>query len=195
MAINEFRKSLLEIEYVDRISYAETINSYLGSSDHEIINGNVFIKTKFWRDSVRELENFLENEKQLEIAQALEALRIESAQKLLESGYSVYVYLMEDTRNGLFKIGKSNNPLKRERTLQSEVPTTYLRFALPCEESMESELHQRYSSFRKRGEWFEIDSSMLFDLVTELLSKGDATRILGEREWLGEMLIRRFHKT
>tara|TARA_R110002050_G_scaffold10521_1_gene35996 strand:- start:292 stop:420 length:129 start_codon:yes stop_codon:yes gene_type:complete len=31
-------------------------------------------------------------------------------------------YLQKNTRNGLYKIGKSNNPKVREKTLQGEEP-------------------------------------------------------------------------
>ncbi len=73
-----------------------------------------------------------------------------------------YVYLMKDTTNGYYKIGISNKPEYREKTLQSEKPTIEL---LTCKkyptrkiaEAIESALHSAYSQQRIRGEWFKLD--------------------------------------
>jgi hypothetical protein len=73
-----------------------------------------------------------------------------------------FVYLMHDTSNGYYKIGISNNPGYRERTLQSEKPTiemiTSKKFPIrKIAESIEKALHDTYSEKRLRGEWFELD--------------------------------------
>lgn len=72
------------------------------------------------------------------------------------------VYLMQDVSNGFFKIGISNNPEYRERTLQSEKPTIELLASkkFPTRkiaEAIESALHTTYSKQRIRGEWFKLD--------------------------------------
>ena len=72
-----------------------------------------------------------------------------------------YVYLMKDTTNGYYKIGISNNPDYRERTLQSEKPSIEM---IACKRfptrkiamSIESALHTAYSQQRVRGEWFNL---------------------------------------
>lgn len=73
-----------------------------------------------------------------------------------------FVYLMFDTSNGYYKIGISNKPEYRERTLQSEKPTIEMiaskRYPTrPIAESIEKALHGAYSKKRLRGEWFELD--------------------------------------
>ncbi len=73
-----------------------------------------------------------------------------------------FVYLMHDLSNGYYKIGISNNPEYRERTLQSEKPTIEMikskRFPTRgIAESIEKALHVNYSEKRLRGEWFELD--------------------------------------
>lgn len=73
-----------------------------------------------------------------------------------------FVYLMHDTTNGYYKIGISNNPDYRERTLQSEKPTIDMiiskKFPIrKIAESIEKALHDTYSKKRLRGEWFELD--------------------------------------
>lgn len=73
-----------------------------------------------------------------------------------------FLYLMKDFANGFYKIGISNNPEYRERTLQSEKPTIEMiaskRYPTrPIAESIEKALHGAYSEKRLRGEWFELD--------------------------------------
>ena len=69
----------------------------------------------------------------------------------------VFVYLMKDKANGLYKIGKSINPKCRERTLQSEKPSIKMVFTMPEREGFnERSLHREYAECRKRGEWFDL---------------------------------------
>ena len=73
-----------------------------------------------------------------------------------------YVYLMIDTTNNFHKIGISNNPKYREKTLQSDKPTIELlhKKSFPnrrIAEVLEKTLHITYSNKRIRGEWFELD--------------------------------------
>lgn len=74
-----------------------------------------------------------------------------------------YVYLMIDTLNQYHKIGISNKPSWREKTLQSEKPSIELiaskkfvsrRIAL----SIEKSFHNTFADKRVRGEWFQLDS-------------------------------------
>ena len=82
-----------------------------------------------------------------------------------EVGYAFnwcFVYLMRDNSNGYHKIGISNTPEYREKTLQSEKPSIEM---LACKkfptrkiaEAIESALHTAYSQQRVRGEWFNLD--------------------------------------
>ena len=73
-----------------------------------------------------------------------------------------YVYIMHDEVNNFYKIGISNKPKYRERTLQSEKPSITLIKAkkFPTRaiaKAFESALHTTYSNKHKRGEWFELD--------------------------------------
>ncbi len=75
-----------------------------------------------------------------------------------------FVYLMHDTSNGYYKIGISNRPEYRERTLQSEKPTIEMiaskKFPVrKIAESIEKALHKTYSEKRLRGEWFKLNSN------------------------------------
>lgn len=68
-----------------------------------------------------------------------------------------YVYLMLNKRNLLVKIGRSNHPSHRERTLQAEEPEVLLLAYWKAGPEAEKALHSRFSSKRQRGEWFELD--------------------------------------
>lgn len=84
-----------------------------------------------------------------------------------------YVYLMKDMSNGYYKIGISNTPEYRERTLQSEKPTIEM---IACKkfptrkiaESIESALHTTYSQQRLRGEWFNLTDSDVAAIIETL---------------------------
>lgn len=70
-----------------------------------------------------------------------------------------YVYLIQSTDNGYYKIGISKNPQKRIKQLMTGNSSP-----LKLIESYESEfankiervLHRRYSHLNKEGEWFEL---------------------------------------
>ncbi len=75
-----------------------------------------------------------------------------------------FVYLMVDTTNSYYKIGISNSPKYREKTLQSEKPT----IELICSKSfinrkmcltIEQQLHKTFESKRIRGEWFNLSNN------------------------------------
>ena len=66
-----------------------------------------------------------------------------------------FVYMMRH-QNGLTKIGKSNNPSTRERTLQAEDPRLEMIFHCKAHGSTERRLHQIFESVRVRGEWFDL---------------------------------------
>jgi hypothetical protein len=65
--------------------------------------------------------------------------------------------LILDEITGYHKIGRSKNPIKRERTLQSEKPTISLFYYCEVPAKIESILHEKYKDYRVRGEWFDLD--------------------------------------
>ena len=68
-------------------------------------------------------------------------------------------YILKDKTNNTYKIGKSINPLKREKTLQSEKPN--LKLIKIFENNIEKELHELYKHCRLRGEWFKLNKVQL----------------------------------
>lgn len=84
-----------------------------------------------------------------------------------------FVYLMIDTTNNFYKIGISNKPEWREKTLQSEKPTIELIAAKvfvnrKIASSFEKALHESYIEKRIRGEWFRLSEREAFDIQLTL---------------------------
>ena len=84
-----------------------------------------------------------------------------------------HVYLMTDTINHYHKIGISNKPSWREKTLQSEKPTIELlaskRFInRKIAASFEKALHETYAQKRIRGEWFNLDVYEINEIIKTL---------------------------
>lgn len=85
-----------------------------------------------------------------------------------------YVYLMHDKRNGYHKIGMSNKPDIREKTLQSEVPAVQMVCSKKypsrkIAKAIEAALHNAYAEQRVRGEWFNL-SPLDIQMLKETLS-------------------------
>jgi len=82
-----------------------------------------------------------------------------------------YVYLMVNTDTGLIKIGKSMDPVYRERTLHSKEPTVHLIALWCCDQQIEKELHKKFHQKRVRGEWFRLTIPDLVMLEKIMISK------------------------
>ena len=66
------------------------------------------------------------------------------------------IYIMVDLSNNYTKIGRSINPVIREKTLQSEKPEIKLiKYYDGCMQD-EIDLHKKFESKRIRGEWFNL---------------------------------------
>jgi hypothetical protein len=138
----------------------------------------VFKKTPFVIERLAELRRLEEAEK---TAENLEQLR--------RSNFRIFVYLVEDLRNGLFKIGQSQTPEKREHTLQSEVPDVSLRFYVPPHDTAEKELHEIFAAKRIRGEWFQLTSQDVLSVIEFLKQHGDLSRASADYDWLGKITL------
>lgn len=148
-------------------------------NEPEKIRFAVFKKTPF---VIQRLEELQKAEETAKTAENLEVLR--------RSNFKIFVYLMEDLRNGLFKIGQSQTPEKRENTLQSEVPEISVRFYLPAPDTAEKELHEMFDSKRIRGEWFQLTPQDILSIIGILKQKGDLNRAFADYEWLGKITLR-----
>jgi len=82
-----------------------------------------------------------------------------------------YLYLMLNTDTNYIKIGRSNDPKYRERTLHSKEPSVVLLKIWECEKEIERKLHMHFRQKKVRGEWFKLSLEDLikFDSLIENL--------------------------
>ena len=73
-------------------------------------------------------------------------------------------YILKDKNTGYYKIGRSSNPLNREKTLQSEKPTYELIKIF--NNDIETKLHKKYNKQNVRGEWFDLSKIQLKYICT-----------------------------
>lgn len=166
----------IEWEENDNI-HTIVIEEYEDNLYYQVINEEKILKCLDFYDSY--IQKNLLLKKDLETLQNLEKERIvkimscyESLNKLKNYRRSIYdtekylsldekkymkpkkSYIIKDKNTGLYKIGKSNNPKNREKTLQAEKPTYQL--IKTFNKNWESHLHKKYKEQRLRGEWFNL---------------------------------------
>jgi hypothetical protein len=99
----------------------------------------------------------------------IEVLERADEERIKRAKRPSYVYMMIDQRNGRYKIGRSIDPCKRERTLQSEVPETELMgYCLEGRGISEKILHRRYKLRKVRGEWYNLLASEVKEVLSEM---------------------------
>ena len=69
----------------------------------------------------------------------------------------IYSYLIEDTKNNLYKIGKSNDPINRLKTFKVSNPFVKL---IGVSFINEKYLHSVYFKYRVVGEWFNFTNEI-----------------------------------
>ena len=72
-------------------------------------------------------------------------------------------YLIYDDITQKFKIGKSYDPYKREKTLCSD--RCSINLVAYCDYDIESVLHSMYSEYRVRGEWFNLSTNQVHCII------------------------------
>ena len=84
-----------------------------------------------------------------------------------------HLYIIQSDKTGDFKIGRSKNPQRRLKQLQTGSPHR-LKLLLIVENqgTIEKKLHRRLQKYRSRrnGEWFDFDcAGSLPDWLSELI--------------------------
>ncbi len=80
------------------------------------------------------------------------------------------IYLMLNPDTNRIKIGHSKKTSYREGTLQSKEPNIKLICSWIAPKNVETELHKKYESKRKRGEWFNLNPRDLKE-INDLMKK------------------------
>lgn len=111
--------------------------------------------------------------KHMQICEQLGYKPNDEIEEEIKTEANCFVYLMLDEINGYYKIGISNNPKYRERTLQSEKPSIKLICAkeFPSRriaEAIESALHKAYTAEHLRGEWFNLTAKDIQEITQTL---------------------------
>ncbi len=69
-----------------------------------------------------------------------------------------YLYLLINHANGCYKIGFSQRPQYREKTLAAQEPKIEMLAVVPGTMGEERAMHERFAAKRIRGEWFNLDA-------------------------------------
>lgn len=81
------------------------------------------------------------------------------------SGKEKYIYIMRNKHNWLYKIGISADPKFREKTLMSSEPSIELLYKWEGSEKEERLIHQKFETYRIRGEWFTLNELQLKQII------------------------------
>lgn len=138
----------------------------IGGNSNEYYEGHILQKI---------IKKFVKEYNSILIEEGVERLPLynKSIEKNSFESNICHVYLMYDSSNNYYKIGISNKPEYRERTLQGEKPTIELICSKDFPNrgiaaSIENALHTNFSSKRIRGEWFELEQSDVVDIISTL---------------------------
>lgn len=129
---------------------------------HKLMDKHIVMPNKITKDFLKGMINYLQG---LSIDE-LEKSEVKENKYEDRIEQDSYVYLMKNKRNNYTKIGKSNNPKYRERTLQSQEPEVSLIFKKKVTNPsiVEKTLHDKYKDFRLRGEWFDLSKEHINEI-------------------------------
>ncbi len=95
-------------------------------------------------------------------------MSIKNKKKKYKHAY-VYIALSE---NGLIKIGRSTDPYKRLKTLQNSTGYIFTKIFLTDLifnfSEIENKMHKYFKSYKKQGEWFEINFETAVEKIKQL---------------------------
>lgn len=144
---SEYYKS----EYEDlKSKYDDLENKYAYLESAYIKSDAAQNSYKLLLDMVTEEENEYTNIRKSFINSLIQTNSIVSGKK---------TYLIYDDITKKFKIGKSYDPYKREKTLCSD--RCSINLVAYCDYDIESVLHSMYSEYRVRGEWFNLSTNQV----------------------------------
>lgn len=98
------------------------------------------------------------------------------------SSHIEYVYFMYNEATNLIKIGKSENPIQRLRSINTVFKTQFgledkihliNLICVPSGKSLclEKQIHEKFKNYRKNGEWFLLNKNQVFSLLNSPIIK------------------------
>ena len=154
LRINDFRvkKNLNKMSVVD---FGKSFNIYQNQQKYFFISAGYQV---FGEEISPDLLNWEEQSYKDDGYSALIFLPTYSASlELTKKSNENFIYIMHNRKNGYYKIGRSNKPMYRERTLQAEDPEIFIVKKWLANKSIEKSLHKKFRNKRVRGEWFKLD--------------------------------------
>lgn len=167
------KNTILDIKKIKYVDYLEICDKYpmiylgdkLITKYNTKIEGYIFIPTVEFATEEKCYIKHCNNDDILYVIVNSFSVNDLNTKKIVENKKSnSKTYLMIDG-NKFIKIGKSFSPIAREHTLQSQNPT--IELIAFCEQDIEKELHIRYASKRKRGEWFNLSKKEISDIIKD----------------------------
>ena len=150
-------------EFFSYVEYINTLNNIYPFYLERLLNINIdeisIDKFKYkiykyiFKNKEKEFYETDEGYKELE-----KINRIKNKRKIKNYKKQV-AYILKDSNTGFYKIGRSSNPLEREKTLQAEKPT--LKLIKTFKNNIETELQNKYKTQKIRGEWFKLTKVQL----------------------------------
>lgn len=116
----------------------------------------------------------------------LSSLALVRKDKVSAASSMGYLYILRDNRNGYIKIGfAAAAPTAKEN------PNSQLIFDWKGSLAEELELHNRFSEYRIRGEWFDLNTLQTLGILREIGEKIIGPELYSERV-LGRRLCRSY---
>lgn len=125
-----------------------------------------YISGLYWGKTLHTLHELKNDANIRRIADVLGCRPSLLVESYFETKFGGYVYLME-TRD-IYKIGRSNDPNARHKTLRLDYPSLVLVHSIfsNIASRFERQIHDRYAEFRLVGEWFHLPLSEVNVLKT-----------------------------
>ena len=116
------------------------------------------METKELRFDFNNVDNFARDigvDNFLEVIKTMEQARANIEERNIKKVNNQKTYLIRDKEKDLVKIGKSNNPDLRKKSLS--ISSDKLELLHTIDVDVENKLHEKYAKKRVFGEWFNLN--------------------------------------
>ena len=158
----------------EKFQFQEVIHYF---NTFQILQRNIFEEIGYWtygKELIKAINNkkihlFTKSEKGV-LFVPLEEEKIEKKErKKTHTDSPIFIYLMRNNISNYIKIGKSTQPVFRERTLQSQEPNIELLFKHEAPSELEILIHRKYKNKRIRGEWIDLTLEDIEEIKSSII--------------------------